>query len=365
MQSQLTRAWVEIDLGALLQNGARVAAHTGSRLLPMVKADAYGLGAVRVACALQELDPWGFGVATVLEGDELRRAGIERPIIVFTPLLVEEFDAARRSRLTPALGDAASIRIWQRYRLPWHLAVDTGMNRAGVSWREVSLLHELIAAAPPQGVFTHFHSAERNDGSRRLQEERFAEVLAALPTQPEMVHAENSPAASHRQGSQARWTIARPGVFLYGVGFGKGAEIEPEPVVTVRARVVDLRTIEAGETVSYGATFRAERRSHIATLAIGYADGYRRALSNLGTVLIRGQKARVAGNVTMDMTLCDVTEIECEVGDVATLIGRDGDELLTVEEVAETGGISPYELLTGLRSRLPRRYVDGDDAAER
>lgn len=365
MQSQLTRAWVEIDLGALLQNGARVAAHTGSRLLPMVKADAYGLGAVRVACALQELDPWGFGVATVLEGDELRRAGIARPIIVFTPLLPEDFDAARRARLTPALGDAASIRIWQRYGLPWHLAVDTGMNRAGVSWREVGALHELIAAAPPQGVFTHFHSAERQDGSRRAQEERFAAVLDALPVRPEMVHAENSPAASRRHGSQARWTIARPGVFLYGVGSGAGAEIVPEPVVTVRARIVDLRTIAPDDTVSYGATFRAERPTRIATLAIGYADGYRRALSNLGTVLIRGSKARVAGNVTMDMTMCDVTELDCEVGDVATLVGRDGDELLTIEAVAETSEMSPYELLTGLRSRLPRRYVDGDDAAAR
>ena len=365
MQSQLTRAWVEIDLGALLQNGARVAEHTGSRLLPMVKADAYGLGAVRVACALQELDPWGFGVATVLEGDELRRAGIERPIIVFTPLLPEDFDAARRARLTPALGDAASIRIWQRYRLPWQLAVDTGMNRAGVSWREVGALHELIAAGPPQGVFTHFHSAEREDGSRRVQEERFAAVVAALPVRPEMVHAENSPAASRRHGSRARWTIARPGVFLYGVGFGAGAEIAPEPVVAVRARIVDLRTVEAGDTVSYGATFRAERTTRIATLAIGYADGYRRALSNIGTVLIHGRKAGVAGNVTMDMTMCDVTEIECEVGDVATVVGRDGDELLTIEDVADTGGISPYELLTGLRSRLPRRYVHGDDAAAR
>jgi alanine racemase len=361
MRSQLTRAWVEIDLGALLQNGARVTAHTGSRLLPMVKADAYGLGALRVAHALQELDPWGFGVATVLEGDELRRAGIERPIIVFTPLLVDEFDAARRARLTPALGDAASIRVWQRSRLPWQLAVDTGMNRAGVSWREVSALHDLIAAAPPQGVFTHFHSAERNDGSRREQEERFAAVLAELPVRPEMVHAENSPAASRREGSQARWTIARPGVFLYGVGFGENAEIAPEPVVAVRARVVDLRTIEPGDVVSYGATFRAERPTRIATLAIGYADGYRRALSNIGTVLIRGRKARVAGNVTMDMTMCDVTDIECEVGDVATLVGRDGDELLTIDAVAETGGVSPYELLTGLRSRLPRRYVHGDD----
>src|SRR3982751_6774819 len=126
MQSQLTRAWVEIDLGALLQNGARVAAHTGSRLLPMVKADAYGLGAVRVACALQELDPWGFGVATVLEGDELRRAGIERPIIVFTPLLLGDFDAAIRANLTPTLGAPDAIARWGETGQPWHLAIDTG-----------------------------------------------------------------------------------------------------------------------------------------------------------------------------------------------------------------------------------------------
>ena len=372
MQSHLTRAWVEIDLGALLRNGARVAEHTRSRLLPMVKADAYGLGAVRVACALQELDPWGFGVATVAEGDELRRAGIDRPIIIFTPVLPEDFDAVRRARLTPALGDAESIRAWQRSGLPWQLAIDTGMNRAGIPWRDVRALRaiqDLIAAAPPQGVFTHFHSAERADGSRREQEQRFSDVLASLPVRPEMVHAENSPAASWRGSDyQRQWSVARPGVFLYGVGFGEGAEITPDPVVTVRARVVDLRTIEPGDSVSYGAAFVANRTSRIATLAIGYADGYRRAFSNCGTVLIRGERARVAGNVTMDMTMVDVTDIACELGDVATLVGADGNELLTISDVASSGNLSPYEMLTGLRARLPRRYVNDariDESPER
>ena len=369
MQSHLTRAWVEIDLGALLRNGARIAAHTGSRLLPMVKADAYGLGAVRVACALQELDPWGFGVATIAEGDELRRAGIERPIVVFTPVLPDDFDAARRARLTPALGDAASIRVWQRSGLPWQLAIDTGMNRAGVSWRAASALHDVVAAAPPQGVFTHFHSAERDDGTRQEQERRFADVVAALPVRPEMVHAENSPAAARRGADyHRRWTVARPGVFLYGVGFGADADIAPDPVVAVRARVVDLRVIEPGDTVSYGATFVAERRTRVATLAIGYADGYRRAFSNCGTVLVRGRRARVVGNVTMDMTMIDVTDLSCEVGDVATLVGGEGTELLTIADVAASGGLSPYEMLTGLRGRLPRRYVNEarmEDRAER
>jgi alanine racemase len=359
MQSLLTRAWVEIDLGALLRNGARVAEFSSARLLPMVKADAYGLGATRVACALRELDPWGFGVATVAEGDELRRAGIDRPIIVFTPLLIEEFDAARRARLTPTLGTHDAIREWSRTGLPWHLAVDTGMNRAGVSWRDVATLHAAIAAAPPQGVFTHFHSAERGDGSREEQEKRFNAILADLPVQPEMIHAENSPAVVRRgAGAGERWTVARPGIFLYGVGSGDGEQIVPDPVVSLRARVVDVRTIEAGDTVSYGATFRAETPRRIATLAIGYADGYRRALSNIGTVLVRGRRARVAGLVTMDMTMIDVSDVSCEIGDVATLIGADGSDQITVAEVAAPASLSPYEVLTGLRSRLPRRYLN-------
>jgi alanine racemase len=189
-------------------------------------------------------------------------------------------------------------------------------------------------------------------------------VLAALPVKPEMVHAENSPALA-RRGAQAsaRWSVARPGIFLYGVGSGDSAEIAPDPVVSLRARVVDLRTIEAGDIVSYGATYRASERRRIATLAIGYADGYRRALSNCGTVIVRGRRARIAGLVTMDMTMIDVTDAPCEIGDVATLIGRDGDEVITVADVAAAGSLSPYEVLTSLRSRLPRRYLR-QDAAE-
>lgn len=357
MQSLLARAWVEIDLGALLRNGTRVAKYAGIRLLPMVKADAYGLGAVRVARTLESLDPWGFGVATVAEGEELRRARIERPIVVFTPLLLEEFDALRRWRLTPALGTLRAIERWGEYDLPWQLAVDTGMNRAGVAWNEVASLRTAIGAHPPQGVFTHFHSAERDNGSRAAQEERFASALADLPLRPGLVHAENSPAVVRRgDGYASQWSLARPGIFLYGVGAGPGAAFEPEPVVTLRARVVETRTVPDGDTVSYGGTYRASGARRIATLSIGYADGYRRGLSNAAWVLVRGCRAPIAGLVTMDMTMIDVTDVACEVGDVATLLGRDGAELLTVEGVATAGGLSPYELLTGLRSRLPRRY---------
>lgn len=358
MHSLNRRAWVDVDLGALVRNGARVAAQARVPLLPMVKADAYGLGAVRVARTLERLDPWGFGVATIAEGEELRTAAITRPIIVFTPLLVGDFDAMLRSNLTPALSARDDIARWQQTGRAWHLAVDTGMSRAGVSWNEVVALRDVLAHGAPQGVFTHFHSAETKNGTREVQEQRFDEAVAALPARPEFVHVENSPAVEHRGPS--RWSFVRPGVFLYGVTSGNSPDIQPDPVVTVRARVVDLRTIADGETVGYGGTYRAEGDRRIATLAIGYADGYRRVLGNRASVLIRGKRAPVVGTVTMDMTMIDVTGLPSEIGDPATLMGADGDDRIDVTEVAAWGGLSPYEVLTSLRGRLPRRYLESD-----
>jgi len=354
----MRRAWVEIYLGALLRNAASFGAQARVPLLPMVKADAYGLGAVRVARLLDELDPWGFGVATTTEGEELRAAAITRPVVVFTPLLPGDFDAAVRARLTPSLAETPAIERWLTTRLPWQLAIDTGMSRAGVQWNEIDSLRELLSRHPPEGVFTHFHSAERDDGSRAEQERRFDEALARLPSRPALVHAENSPAVEHRGSS--RWSIARPGIFLYGVGSDNSPQITPEPVVSVRARIVETRFIEAGEGVSYGATFRAPSRRRIATLAIGYADGYRRVLGNRSEVLICGRRAPIVGVVTMDMTMVDITDISCEVGDIATLIGADGDEKIDVAEIARVGELSPYEVLTGLRGRLPRRYIESE-----
>jgi alanine racemase len=358
MHSLMRRAWVDIDLGALLRNGTTVATHARVPLLPMVKADAYGLGAVRVARALERLDPWGFGVATVAEGEELRHAAITRPVVVFTPLLPEDFDGAVRANLIPTLGDATSIARWCHTRLPWHLAIDTGMSRAGVPWDRVCDLDHVLRTAPPEGAFTHFHSAERNDASRDQQERRFADAIAAMPERPSLLHAENSPAIEHRGPSP--WSLARPGIFLYGVSSGGSPIIEPDPVVALRARVVDLRTVPGGDTISYGGTFRAESDCRVATLAIGYADGYRRALSNRGSVLIGGRRAPVVGVVTMDMTMVDVTDMQCEIGDIATLIGGDGDDRIDVTEVAAVGELSPYEVLTGLRGRLPHRYLESE-----
>lgn len=357
----MTRAWVEIDLGALCRNGAAVAARAGVPLLPMVKADGYGLGGLRAALALDALEPWGYGVATVTEGHELRRGGITRPIIVFTPILRTEIDALRRADLTPALGDAAVIESWARTGRPWHLQIDTGMGRAGMRWDAVEQHHELLARAVPSGVFTHFHSAELRDGSRDEQERRFALALASLPARPALVHAENGAAVESRAPSP--WSLCRPGIFLYGVAQVEGGEMIPEPVAAVRARIVELRSIGDGESVSYGATWRARGERRIATVPVGYADGYRRSLGNRGEALLGGQRIPVAGRVTMDMTMFDVTGTDAALGDVVTLLGRDGGDEISITELAARSELSPYELLTGLRERLPRRYVHAEQGA--
>jgi alanine racemase len=322
----------------------------------MIKADAYGLGVKGALRALEVLEPWGYGVATVIEGEELRDLGVSRPIVVFTPLLDGELTRARTARLTPTLGFAREIDAWVRAGGgPWHLAIDTGMSRAGIPWREIDQIGQLTALAPPEGAFTHFHSAELNDSTMGAQESRFREAISRLPSRPRLLHADNS-AAIARKGRSA-WDLVRPGVFLYGVGSGSTAAIQPEPVVHLHAPIVEIRNLEAGDTVSYDATLRVERPARIATMAIGYADGYPRSLSQVGSVLVGGTIAPIAGTVTMDMTMIDVTTVKCEVGDVVTLIGRSGNTVLTVERVAEAASMSPYELLTGLRSRVEKTYT--------
>ena len=347
-----SRAWVEIDLGALARNGAAMARAAGVPLLPMIKADAYGLGVLPVAQALLPLSPWGFGVATVREGEELRAAGIREHVVHFTPVLPAQYASLRAARLTPVLGSGEAIAAWiESGGGAWHLGIDTGMSRAGVPWREVADVAALCERHPPEGAATHFHSAELADGTRDEQERRFTAAVAALPARPRLLHAENSPAITHRHPS--KWDLARPGVFLYGVGTGG---LEPDPVVSLRARIVEVRRLAPGDTVSYDATWKAGEAARIATASLGYADGYRRALSNRGAALLGGRAVPVVGNVTMDMTMLDVTGVPCAPGDVATFIGADGGAQLTVAEAAAQGDLSPYEVLTGLRSRLPRLY---------
>ena len=362
------RAWCEVDLGALLRNARRVEASAARPLLPMIKADAYGLGAVAVARALEAADPWAYGVACVAEAEALRSAGIVRRIVCFTPLLRDELPRARALHLTPALHRAEDVRAWAASGGgAWHLGVDTGMHRAGVRWDSVdAALLDAVADHPPEGAFTHFHSADEDDPTAAarandLQVARFDAVLARLPRRPTVVHAENSPAAA-RGPHPSRWDVVRPGIYLYGVA--PVAAAPPDPVAHLRARVVDLRDVGDGEGVSYGHAWRAGGARRIATAAVGYADGYRRALSDRGVALLHGRLVPVAGRVTMDMTMFDVTDAPCAVGDVLTLLGADGDRVLTVADVAARGGLSPYELLVGLRLRVPHLYSSPMPATE-
>jgi alanine racemase len=351
------RAWVEVDLGALRRNGAAIIARAGVPLLGVIKADGYGLGAVEVANALEPLEPWGFGVAAVAEGVELREAGVSRPILVLSPVLPDEYATMRAAKLRPSLGTPTAIAEWVGSGGgAWHLSIDTGMSRAGMQWTDVGSSAAAISAAQPEGAYTHFHSADCNDGSMAEQVRRFRSALATLARRPRLLHAENSPAVE--RGGQSDWDLVRPGVFLYGVGSGAGATLWPEPVASLRARVVEIRMIDDGESVSYTCTWHASGQRRIATLGIGYADGYRRALSNRGVALIRGQRVPIVGIVTMDMVMLDVTGIDCEVGDVATLLGRDGDELITIEEMGRSAELLTYEILVGLKLRAPRVYVD-------
>jgi alanine racemase len=351
------RAWVDVDLGALVRNAATMQAHAARPILPMVKADAYGLGAVRAAHALASLSPWAFGVASVAEGEALRDAKVAGRIVVFTPLRPSELPRAHAAGLAPALHRADDVLAWAALGGgAWHLSIDTGMSRAGVRWDALDdALLDAVRRHPPEGAFTHFHSADTDDASRAEQEARFDGAIARLPQRPRVLHAENSPGAE-RCGGPSRWDVVRPGVFVYGVS--AGGVLAAEPVAHLRARIVDVRPVHSGETVSYGASWRADGTRRIATIAAGYADGYRRSLSNRGIALLHGRTVPVAGRVTMDMTMLDVTDVPCAVGDVVTLIGRDGDALLTVAEVAERADLSPYELLTGLRSRVPHFHHD-------
>jgi alanine racemase len=355
---RLTRGWIEIDLDAVVRNARVMAARTPG-MLPMVKADAYGVGAVRVARALEQLAPWGYGVATLEEGRELRDAGIARPIVLFTSVEVDELPAVRDARLTPALASARAIARWASIGGgAWHLAIDTGMSRAGVRWDGVGALAAELREHAPEGAFTHFHSATLDDGSLAEQETRFERGLEAMPAVPALLHAENSAALARRERS--RWSLGRPGVFLYGVSVGAEKVVQPEPVVAMRARIVEIRTVHAGESVSYDATHRVERETRIATLPVGYADGYRRALGNRAHALVAGCRAPVVGVVTMDMTMLDVTGLGANIGDIATLLGCDGAERIDVAELAERSSASPYEILTGLHARLPRYYHGGE-----
>jgi alanine racemase len=361
------RAWVEVDPKALRSNFESIAGRLppGCGVLPMLKANAYGTGVERAVRAFTPLGPWGFGVATTSEGSEVRSLGWVGPVVVFSPVLASDVPELLDRRLEPVLsGLEASVACGVSARaaggtLAVHLEIDTGMGRFGLPWSEVPRWAPGLAAQIARGglrlrgTLTHFHSAEADPEATREQWRRFGQALDALRgagVEPGLVHAANSAAAMLYDGLAG--DLVRPGIRLYG---GGGWEPRARPVVAVRARVLDVRDVAAGTTVSYGATWRTDGPARLATLGIGYADGLRRELSNRGRALLRGRDAPIRGVVCMDTTVVDVTGREdVRAGDVATLLGRDGEAEIGLAELAGLCGTIDYEILTGWSRRLPR-----------
>lgn len=343
------------------------------RIIPMVKADAYGLGMEQAVQAMDSADPWGWGVATVEEGRRLRDLGVRRPVIVFSPLAPGSYPDAVAADLTVCVSDLQALRLLEEAAVragrqaPMHVEVDTGMGRAGFDWREAAGWGGVVRARHGKnllwtGCYTHLHSADASDpGSVRIQWERFQDALAAAkPPDDVLVHVANS-AGALRCGDLLP-PVARPGIFLYGGRAGEGLP-RPEPVASVRARVTFIREAPPGTTLGYGTTHVASTWERWATLGIGYGDGLPRSLGNRGHALVHGLRVPMVGRISMDVTVVNISGLDgVELGDVATLVGRDGAEEITVDEVADLAGTIAYEILTGLTPRLQRIWVDDGES---
>lgn len=376
MSDRRTRAWIEVDAGAIRSNlgSVRRAVGEGVGLIPMVKADAYGLGMDRMVGVVEPEEPLAYGVATVEEGRRLRELGVERPVLVVAPVPPGSYEDAVEAGLTLCLSNLEGLRrldgaVRQLGRgADFHVEVDTGMGRAGFDWRDAGVWGPVVAGAHGErlrwtGSFTHLHSADEEDPApTHLQERRLRDALrtAGPPAQGFLVHVLNS-AGALRVPVLAAGAV-RPGIFLYGGSAGEGLEA-PRPVATLRARVVHLRDAPPGTTVGYGATYAARGWERWATVAIGYGDGLPRALGNRGRALVGGRACPIVGRISMDVTVVNLSNVDgVELGDVATLVGEDGGERITLEEVAGLAGTINYEILTGLTSRLPRVWMDDGGA---
>ncbi|HYK10029.1 MAG TPA: alanine racemase [Gemmatimonadales bacterium] len=348
------RAWVEVDFHALVENARAVAKASGAPLIPVIKADAYGLGAVGAAKALEVLEPWGYAVATVEEGVELRGAGIDRRLLVFAPVEPSRFAEFEWYQLTPVFDHLPALREWRlRGTRAFHVEIDTGMSRTGVRPEQLGEWREALDTPAFEGCFTQFHSAHRDVEATVAQWEKLTQAVGAMPHRPTVVHAANSAAAL--RGAAFAGDAVRPGIFMYGGDPGKGLP-EGKPVARVLARVLSVRRIQAGDSVGYGATWHAPKATTIATLGIGYADGVRRSVvkSSDAHVLWKGARYPYAGVITMDLTMIDVGDARVERADIVTLLGADGGELISLAQLASWSAESQYVILTGLGPRLPR-----------
>lgn len=342
-----------------------------TKIMAVVKANAYGHGDVEVARVLESIGCEFFGVAIPEEGAKLRANGIIKPIVVLGGLYRGQVEDIFKLELTPVVFDMETARLIDAQASlsgrpkKIHVKIDTGMSRLGVLsgdalefFRELKALKNLSV----EGILSHFVESESEDRSyTREQLRRFVstvEAVKGLGFSPELIDMANSAAAA--DFPEAHLNLVRPGLMLYGSypAAGLREKIKLRPVMELKTEVMLLKKIPAGSTVSYGRTFTAGRETVIATLPIGYADGLPRRLSGAGEVLIRGKRAPIAGRVCMDLTMCDATGIESvKAGDEAVIIGSRGDETITAEEVAERAGTISYEVFCNISSRVPRVYI--------
>jgi len=354
-----SRTWAEVDLGAIRHNIRTLKRRTGgiaTRLMAVVKADAYGHGAVSISRAALEAGADSLAVVTAEEGAELRNAGISTPILVFTDLLPDALALARENRLQVTAHSIPSAkRIAAQPGLEAHLKVNTGMNRWGVEPDGVGEARKILGDQLI-GVYTHLASADSDKEATRRQLNTFDEVLAAHPFGGVLVHAANSAGTLWHPSSH--YDCVRPGVALYGLhpagDEGDPAEEDLRPALSLKSYVAGVRSLSPGEGVSYGLTFKAAETMYAATVPVGYAEGYRRGLSNRAAALVRGERRSLLGRVTMDACVFGV-DGAVEVGDEVVLIGEQGGESVRAEEVGRWAGTINYEVTTGVQGRRVER----------
>jgi alanine racemase len=370
--STLLPTYAIVNLAALAHNLSRIKQYLspGCEVMAIVKANAYGHGAVETAHALAKQGIRQFAVASIEEGIELRLAGLSASIVVLGALFEEQLPDLVAHRLTPVVSDsrllpALSKAVGSRSApYPIHLKVETGMGRLGLSPEELlALLDSPLLHSPlhVEGLMTHLADADGADSA--FTERQLATFQAMLEQIRQrgiplpLVHAANS--AAIVRFPTAHFSLVRPGIMLYGYHTLPNTIPDPNlrPVLSLRTTIAQVRTIPSGATVSYNRTFVAKRPSRIAVLPIGYADGYSRRVSHRGSVLIQGRRVPIVGLVCMDMIMVDVTGIaSVQVGETVTLIGQQGEESIWADEVAGWIDTIPYEVLCGIGSRVPRLY---------
>ncbi|HRY29879.1 MAG TPA: alanine racemase [Elusimicrobiota bacterium] len=368
--------WADIDVAAFRHNLRTMAGclAPGVKTIVVLKANGYGHGAVplaRAAAAESGVSLWGFGVSSIEEGLLLRESGFRHPVLILGSLFpFENFVPALEHDLIPAVASLAAARALggiateRGRRADVHVKVDTGMGRIGVSPQAAAQIVDAVLenrSLHLEGIFTHLAHAESEEDTQRQLDvfQAVAEEARRKKGEPLLAHAANSAATFLYPRSHG--DAVRPGLSLYGIYPNESlrARVSLQPVMTWKTRIVFLKTVKGGTAVSYGATFRTSRPSRLATLPVGYADGYRRILSNRAFVLVKGRRCPVLGRVTMDQIVVDVTDVPAvDVGEEVVLLGRQGKDAVTAEELAGWAETIPYEIVCGVSVRVPRRYVN-------